>query len=921
MGTSSARTKHGGGRMILALFTSVCLASGIAPSAAYATGDQEPSSGAAAPAAFAAAAAEGDIPLDETTFPDEGFREYVLYYVSGDPDKVTQSNADACEDIDLSQTYYDIESLKGIEYFKNLETLEAQNMSIASLDLSANTKLTTVDLSDNPLTTLNVSGLSALQTLNLAGTALTALDLSSATSLATLSIGGTSLAYLGLSATKVSAVDTAGSPFIGSAKIEVSGGSFDLKGAYPGIDPAKMSDVQGAALDAGTGVLSGIQTGTPVTYSYDMGNGVTGAFQLVPVSQGSISYSVTFDAAGADTTPTAQVVVKDGKVSDPGAVSREGYTLQGWFAQGSATPWNFETDVVTADTKLTARWSANTYAVRYHANGAQGSMADQQMTYDAYASIEGCDFTWENHEFLGWSATADGKVAYKAHDRVKNLAAEAGAVVDLYAVWQEVVPEVGIPVDEEHFPDPVFRAWVLDNEGDILSDEEIEKVTSITIDGVTVDPENPLKSMEGLSYFKNLTYLKVTQSALTELDLSVVPKLQQLWIDHTPNLGEIDVTMLADLEILSVDSCGLSELDVTKNPKLDKLYAMHNQLTELDLSQNPVLDTLHVSDNRLATLDLTHNPILGVVSVHTNQLTSIAFPEQNKVESLFAHTNRLQSLDVSALQNMFWLEVQDNDLSYLDVSANKKLSSVKAWGNPLAYVNLPDKVDSTNFDFDDEGAADAPYAYEAIAPNGVLKLSSLGSGTMDPARVIDVQGAVFDADEGEFRIARPAEEGATTQVTYAYMANDGVKVRFSASLVYANQYQVTFDSQGGSDVPSQDVIEGGLVEKPADPTRDGYVFKGWVVAGTGDAWDFAADTVSGSLTLQAVWEKAPEGAGAGAGGAAGPDAEKGGSGNKPDGGSLPATGDSAPAALLTALGAGAAAVAVGTGAARARRRS
>ena len=59
-------------------------------------------------------------------------------------------------------------------------------------------------------------------------------------------------------------------------------------------------------------------------------------------------------------------------------------------------------------------------------------------------------------------------------------------------------------------------------------------------------------------------------------------------------------------------------------------------------------------------------------------------------------------------------------------------------------------------------------------------------------------------------------------------------------------YTVTFDSDGGSEVPVQTVNAGEKATKPADPTRDGYDFTGWKKDGA----DFSFDTpfVMTSLT-------------------------------------------------------------------------
>ncbi|MBR4087601.1 MAG: S-layer homology domain-containing protein [Clostridia bacterium] len=69
------------------------------------------------------------------------------------------------------------------------------------------------------------------------------------------------------------------------------------------------------------------------------------------------------------------------------------------------------------------------------------------------------------------------------------------------------------------------------------------------------------------------------------------------------------------------------------------------------------------------------------------------------------------------------------------------------------------------------------------------------------------------------------------------------------------KYTVTFYSNGGSAVAAQKLDFGKKVTKPADPTKSGYVFKGWTLNGA--AYNFNT-AVSGDMTLYAAWEaKAP----------------------------------------------------------------
>ena len=71
-------------------------------------------------------------------------------------------------------------------------------------------------------------------------------------------------------------------------------------------------------------------------------------------------------------------------------------------------------------------------------------------------------------------------------------------------------------------------------------------------------------------------------------------------------------------------------------------------------------------------------------------------------------------------------------------------------------------------------------------------------------------------------------------------------------------YQVSFDTLGGTPVESQTRMYGDLVEPPAPPTREGYVFDGWYtdMAAT-MPWDLEQDVVTEPMTLYAGWEQAP----------------------------------------------------------------
>ena len=73
------------------------------------------------------------------------------------------------------------------------------------------------------------------------------------------------------------------------------------------------------------------------------------------------------------------------------------------------------------------------------------------------------------------------------------------------------------------------------------------------------------------------------------------------------------------------------------------------------------------------------------------------------------------------------------------------------------------------------------------------------------------------------------------------------------------EFTVTFDSDGGSSVDAQTVVEGGKATEPTAPTKDGYTFDGWFDGET--KWDFDNDTVTGNITLTAKWTEENQGGG------------------------------------------------------------
>jgi hypothetical protein len=138
-----------------------------------------------------------DVEINETTFPDEYFRNWVLAQSYGQDGVLTEEEIMYVTTINLMGKR--IQNLKGIEHFTELTTLYCTGNQLTELDVSECTKLTDLECAWNQLTTLDVSKNTALVALSCSGNQLTALDVSQNIALETLGCGLNMLTSLDVS--------------------------------------------------------------------------------------------------------------------------------------------------------------------------------------------------------------------------------------------------------------------------------------------------------------------------------------------------------------------------------------------------------------------------------------------------------------------------------------------------------------------------------------------------------------------------------------------------------------------------------------------------------------------------------------------------------------------------------------------------
>jgi uncharacterized repeat protein (TIGR02543 family) len=98
---------------------------------------------------------------------------------------------------------------------------------------------------------------------------------------------------------------------------------------------------------------------------------------------------------------------------------------------------------------------------------------------------------------------------------------------------------------------------------------------------------------------------------------------------------------------------------------------------------------------------------------------------------------------------------------------------------------------------------------------------------------------------------------ATIENGVLTFTKDGVSTKYLPKV----EYTVTFNTNGGSAVGNASVVNGKTADKPADPTREGYVFLGWYAdEALKTPYAFSSTPVKANVTVYAKWAEKSAGA-------------------------------------------------------------
>ena len=266
-----------------------------------------------------------DIEINEVNFPDSVFREKVKTYDTNSNNILEKEELDIVTGIGVENVTDTINpsyiySLKGIEFFCNLEGLDCRNNKISEIDLSHNEKLerlscgfnelskldvvnnpnleyldcnnndiTELKISDsnklkilycnnNEINSLDISKNTNLITLECENNELTELDLKNNNKLSNLYISGNKLAFLNITN---SSFMNGSSYYLGACYCAIEENSFDFN-QFEDFNINNIYNLKGASLN--DGVLTFDQGSAYASYNYLCGTSLYGANIYLTVS-------------------------------------------------------------------------------------------------------------------------------------------------------------------------------------------------------------------------------------------------------------------------------------------------------------------------------------------------------------------------------------------------------------------------------------------------------------------------------------------------------------------------------------------------------------------------------------------------------------------------------------------------------------
>lgn len=541
--------------------------------------------------AVVASCAWADVVINETNFPDANFRAYVSRSFDSNSDG-TLSDEEIIDIGDVNVANSDISSLKGIEYFTELISLECSYNSIRELDLRSNILLQSLQCRNNLLTSLDVTNNHELRDIfadNMArwgeepsirfstgynNNQISALDVSFNFDLEHLALDGNALVYLDVSENEK------------LADLSVSGNSL-------------------AELDMGN---------KPELRKFHcIGNNLTAIDLTQCPALEDLKFSETYitDLDLSRNTALIEFECQDNQLKALD-VSRNTALTKLWCWNNQLTKLNVSNNTALTDLRCDQNQlavldiSKNTALTLL--NCWNNQLTELDLSKNTALTSLGC----EDNNLTALDVSKNTALTYLNCLRNQITALDVHNNILLTGIWCN---------------------------GNQLTELDVSRNTALThlhCDG------NKLTELD-LSNNTNLTSLQCHWNNLTSLDISKNIALTEMSCDNN-QLTTLDVSSNTALTWLRCNNNHITALDLSKNTALTGLECSNNELTTLDLSANPNIYVMHCDQNAMQILKVKESD--NAQYPYQADMRDYAGDNFTRIESITAITSRDTEINV-----------------------------------------------------------------------------------------------------------------------------------------------------------------------------------------------------------------------------------------------------------------------------------
>lgn len=505
------------------------------------------------------------------------------------------------------------------------------------------------------------------------------------------------------------------------------------------------------------------------------------------------TYTITFDTDGGTVVPS-QTVKDKGTATEPTVPTKTGYEFKGWLLDGK--PYDFTTPV-TKDVTLKAKWEktkVESYTVAF--DSADGSEVASQTVEQGKTAVKPDDPTREGYTFLGWYA---GDASYDWDTPV------TGNLI-LTAHWQK---------NEQ--PQPKTYTVTFDYQNGSPSDAR-----TVSEGNTVTPPENPVRDGYDFQGWVGIDGSEFDFEQPITSDTLVSAK----WKKHEDPKPVMHTVTFNSNGGTSIDPQTVQDGLTVRRPadpvKNDYVF------------DGWYLDNDQYDFNKPVTGDITLTAIY-----HRKPI-----PQPNTYTVRFDTGGGSKVDPQTIIEGKTVIRPADPSMDGYDFQGWLLDGKDYDWNTPIAgdmtltaswkKHEEPKPVTHTVSFYTDGG--------NTVAQQTVNDGETVTVPDTPTKNGYTFSGWTLNGEPYDFNL--PVTADITLKATWVENQKPQPK-----------RHTVTFDTTGGSEIGQQTVDEGEKAIQPANPTREGYDFQGWLLNGQAYNWN---TPITGDITLTASWtEKAP----------------------------------------------------------------